>query len=72
MPSREALGWALLFAVPPAVGVTGYATMVIGEGLFDPRAWLAGGLVFAVVFSLVLGSRAVGAAEPAAARERID
>lgn len=72
MVSRATLGWALLFAVPPAVGVTGYATMVIGGSLVEPRALAAGSLVFAVVFALVLGSRAVGSAEPVAARERVD
>lgn len=64
MPSRAAVGWALLFSVPPAVGVTGYATMVIGRGPVDPVAVVAGGLTFAVVFALVLGSQLTGSADP--------
>ena len=72
MLSRTAVGWALLFSVPPGVGVTGYAAMVAGEGSVGPTALATGGLTFAVVFLLVLGSQAVGSAEPAAERERVD
>lgn len=64
MPTRSAVGWALLFAVPSGIGVTGYSTIVIGRGLLSPRALLAGGLVATIVFALVLGSQAVGSADP--------
>lgn len=72
MVSRAAVGWALLFAVPPAVGTTGYAAMVAGGGAVRPTALLTGGLVGGVIFALVLGTQLVGSAEPAAERERVD
>lgn len=72
MPSRTAIGWGLLFSVPPGIGVTGYASMLIGDALVEPMALAAGGLTAAVIFILVLGSHASGAPEPAAVRERVD
>lgn len=72
MPSRAAVGWALLFAVPPAVGVAGYVSMLAGGGELVPIAVAAGGLVAIVVFTLVLGSQAVGTAESDAQRGRLD
>lgn len=72
MPSRSALGWALLFSVPPATGVTGYVSMTIGESFVEPMALVAGGLTGAVIFALVLGSQATGSAQEAAVRERVD
>lgn len=72
MPSRTAVGWALLFSVPPAVGVTGYASIVIGRGTVDPMAIAAGGLTFGVVFALVLGSQLTGSPEEPTVRERVD
>ena len=72
MPSRTAVGWALLFSVPPAVGVTGYATMVIGRRVLEPRAVAAGLLTFAVVFGIVLATQLTGSAEPPEVRERLD
>lgn len=72
MPSRAAVGWALLFAVPPGVGVTGYTAFVAGEGLVGPTSLLAGFVTAAVIFALVLGSQAVGSAEDRAVRERLD
>lgn len=72
MSSRAAVGWALLFAVPPGVGVTGYTALVAGEGLVGPTSVLAGVLTAAVIFALVLGSQLTGSAEPQAVRERVD
>jgi hypothetical protein len=72
MSTRVAAGWALLFSVPPAVGVTGYASMVIGEQLVEPMALAAGGLTAAVIFALVFASQATGSPQPAAVRERVD
>lgn len=72
MATRTAVGWALLFSVPPGVGVTGYAAMVAGGGTVGSTALATGGLAFAVIFLLVLGSQQVGSAEPADERERID
>ena len=72
MLSRTAVGWALLFSVPPAVGVTGYAAMVAGEGGVGPTALMTGALVGGVIFALVLGSQQVGSAEEASVRERVD
>lgn len=70
--SRAAVGWALLFAVPPGVGVTGYATMVVGTGTVPPLALLAGGVTTAVIFALVLGTQLTGSAQDPATLERID
>lgn len=72
MPSREAVGWALLFSVPPGVGVTGYTAMVVGEGLVGPMSVLAGGATAGVIFVVVLASQLTGAPEPESVRERVD
>ncbi len=72
MSSRATVGWALLLSVPPGVGVTGYATMVIGEGLVEPMALVAGGLTAGVIFALVVASRATGSAGKPPAQERDD
>lgn len=72
MSSRRAVGWALLFAVPPGVGVTGYASMLMGGRLIEPMAVVAGTLTAAVIFALVLASQLVGSAEPAAVRGRLE
>lgn len=72
MPSREAVGWAVLFSVPPGVGVTGYATMVVGRGPLDPVAIATGALTTVVVFALVLGAQLTGSAQDPAVRERVD
>ena len=72
MVSRAAVGWALLFAVPPGVGVAGYASMLMGGRLVEPAAVGIGALVAAVIFALVLGAQLTGSAEPEAVRERVD
>lgn len=72
MPSRAAIGWALLFSVPPGIGVTGYASMLMGGQLVEPRAMVVGGLVAGTIFALVYASQITGSAEPAAVRERVD
>lgn len=72
MLSREALGWALLFSVPPGVGVTGYVTMVIERGPVDPVAVAVGAVTTLAIFTLVLGVQLTGSAQDAAVRERID
>lgn len=72
MVSRTAVGWALLFAVPPGVGVTGYASMLMGGRLVEPLAIVVGGLVAAVIFSLVLATQVTGSAEPSAIGEHMD
>lgn len=72
MVSRTAVGWALLFAVPPGVGVTGYASILIGERLVEPTAIAVGAVTAAVIFAVVLGAQLTGSAEPEAVRERVD
>lgn len=72
MVSRAAVGWALLFAVPPGVGVAGYASMLMGGRLVEPAAVGIGALVAAVIFAVVLGAQLTGSAEPEAVRERVD
>ena len=72
MVSRAAVGWALLFSVPPGIGVTGYASMLMAGRLVEPMAVATGGLVAAVIFALVLGAQLTGSAEPEAVRERVD
>lgn len=72
MVSRTAVGWALLFAVPPGVGVTGYASILIGEGLVEPTAVAVGAVTAAVIFAVVLGAQRSGSPEPEAVRERVD
>jgi hypothetical protein len=72
MPSRTAIGWALLFAVPPGVGVTGYASMLMGGRLVEPMAVGIGALVAGAIFAVVLGAQLTGAPEPETVRERVD
>lgn len=72
MVSRAAVGWALLFAVPPGVGVTGYASILIGESLVEPTAVAVGAVTAAVIFAVVLGAQVSGSPEPEAVRERVD
>lgn len=72
MVSRAAIGWALLFAVPPAAGVTGYASMLMGGRLVEPGAIAVGAVVGGGIFALVLGAQLTGSAEPEAMRERVD
>lgn len=72
MPTRTAVGWALLFAVPPGIGVTGYVSMLIGGRLVEPLALTAGGVTAVAIFALVLGSQLTGSAQESAVRERVD
>lgn len=72
MVSRTAIGWALLFAVPPGVGVTGYAAMLLGGRLIEPMAVAAGTVTAAAIFAVVVGAQLTGSAEPAAVRERVE
>lgn len=72
MVSRTAVGWAFLFAVPPGVGVTGYASIVIGDSLVEPTALAVGAVTAAVIFAVVLGAQVTGSPEPEAVRERVD
>ena len=72
MVSRAAVGWALLLAVPPGIGVTGYASMLMGGRLIEPAAIAVGAAAAGLIFALVLGAQLTGSAEPADARERVD
>ncbi len=72
MVSRTAVGWALLFAVPPGVGVTGYASMLMGGRLVEPAAIAVGAAVAGLIFALVLGAQLTGSPEPEAVRKRVD
>lgn len=72
MVSRAAIGWALLFAVPPGVGVAGYASMLMGGRLIEPAAVGLGTLVAIGIFTVVLGAQLTGSPEPEAVRERVD
>jgi hypothetical protein len=72
MQSRAALGWALLFAIPPGVGVTGYAAILSGERLVGPTSLTAGFVTAGAIFALVYGSQRIGSAEPTEERDRLD
>ena len=72
MVTRAAVGWALLFSVPPGLGVTGYASMLIGGRLVEPTAVAIGTVTAGVIFAVVLGAQLSGSAQPEAVRERVD
>jgi putative effector of murein hydrolase LrgA (UPF0299 family) len=72
MASRSTVGWALLFAVPPGVGVTGYTAMLSGEGFLGPVSVAAGLVTAGAIFAVVFGSQQVGSPDPDRARNGTD
>lgn len=60
---RETFAWALVFSVPPGVGIAGFAAFVIGRGEFDPMAILAGFGTTLVIFVIVAYAFSVGSAD---------
>lgn len=51
--NREALAYALLFSVPPAIGMTGFSVMATSGGLINPIAALIGVVTGTIIFSFV-------------------
>lgn len=60
---RETVLWALVFSVPPGVGITGFAAFVIGRGFLDPLAVVAGLVTTLVLFALVAFMGTYGSAD---------
>ena len=51
--NREALAYALLFSIPPGIGMTGFSVMATSGGLINPVAALVGAATFGVIFAFV-------------------
>jgi hypothetical protein len=51
--NREALAYALLFSVPPGIGMTGFSVMATSGGLINPVAALVGVATFGIIFTFV-------------------
>ena len=51
---RETLLLALLFSVPPAIGLVGFFTILLGNGPVNPWGAAIGAVVAAAIFLLVL------------------
>lgn len=60
---RETLLWALVFSLAPGIGITGFATYVIADGLVEPIALLAGAATSVVLFALVAYAGTFGSAD---------
>jgi hypothetical protein len=60
---REALAYALLFSVPPAVGMTGFSVMATSGGLINPVAALVGAATFGIIFAFVYVAATRGQAD---------
>lgn len=60
---RERLAWALVFSVPPGVGIVGFAAHVMNQGVLNPVAVGAGALTTLVIFSIVAYAASVGSAD---------
>jgi len=50
---RQALAYALLFSVPPAIGMTGFSVMATTGGLINPVAALIGVATWVIIFAFV-------------------
>lgn len=61
--NRETLFWALVFSVPPGVGIVGFAAYVIGRSFLDPLAVAAGAATTLVIFSVVAFAVSSGSAD---------
>jgi hypothetical protein len=59
---REGLAYGLLFAVPPAIGMTGFSVMATTGGLINPVAALIGTATFGIIFAFVYIAAARGQA----------
>lgn len=61
--NRETLFWALVFSVPPGVGIVGFATFVLGSGAVDPLAIAAGAATTLAIFAVFALAVASGSAD---------
>lgn len=61
--NREGLAYGLLFAGPPAIGMTGFSVMATGGGLINPLAALVGAATFGIIFTFVYVAAARGEAD---------
>jgi len=60
---REALAYALLFSVPPGIGMTGFSVMATSGGLINPVAALIGVATFGAIFAFVYVAATRGQAD---------
>ena len=60
---RETLFWALVFSLAPGVGITGFATYLVADGVLEPMAIVAGAATTLVLFTLVAYAGSVGSPE---------
>lgn len=60
---RRVLGYALLFSVPPGVGLVGFLTVLLGDGPVNPMAAAVGGAVAFVLFLLIVVGASRGSTE---------
>lgn len=60
---REALGYALLFSVPPGIGMTGFSVMATTGGLLNPLALAIGFITTAIIFGFVYVAATRGQAD---------
>lgn len=61
--NREALAYALLFSVPPGIGMTGFSVMATSGGLINPVAALIGAATFGIIFAFVYVAATRGQAD---------
>jgi hypothetical protein len=61
--NREALAYALLFSVPPGIGMTGFSVMATTGGLINPVALLVGFATAGIIFSFVYVAATRGQAD---------
>lgn len=60
--NRESLFWALVFSVPPGVGIVGFATYVMAGDALEPLAIVAGAATTLVIFSVIAFAVSSGSA----------
>ena len=60
---RRIIAWALLFSVPPAIGLTGFLTVMLGDGPVNPMGALVGAGLGLVLFLLVVVGAGRGATD---------
>ena len=61
--NRESLFWALVFSVPPGVGIVGFATYVMAGDALEPLAVVAGAATTLVIFSVFAYATGSGSAD---------
>lgn len=60
---REALAYALLFSLPPGIGMTGFSVMATGGGVLNPVAIGIGVVTTAIIFTFVYVAASRGSAD---------